>query len=86
MSLDKKIADRLEQAKMRERARCLWILDEIQRELQAGVGNRIATPKELHVMKTKLRIVISIVQKAKRGIVAGVQPGGLDDGQQSNGS
>lgn len=79
MSLEKKIEARLEQAKQNERARCLWVLDEIQKEMEAGVANRLATPKELHVMKTKLRIAIAIVQKAKRGILTGVEPGGPTD-------
>ncbi len=80
MSLERRLKQATKKAKDAERGRCLWILDEIEKELMAATANRILTPQQLHVVKTKARIAQLIVLKARRGIIAGVEPGGPTDG------
>lgn len=74
MSLERRLKQAKHSAMSTERARCLWVVDEIEREMKAGVANKLATPKELHVMKTKLRLALAISQKIKRGILMGITP------------
>jgi hypothetical protein len=74
VSLERRLKQARYQAMSTERARCLWVIDDIEREMREAVDNRIATPTELHVMKTKLRLALSITQKIKRGVLMGVTP------------
>lgn len=74
MSLERRLKQARHTAMSTERARCLWVIDQIEGEMREGVENKLATPKELHVMKTKLRLALAISQKIKRGILMGITP------------
>ena len=58
----------------RERGRCLWILDQLIEEAEAGVRKKLLIEKERHATEVKLRLARVIVANAKRGIVSGLRP------------
>ena len=62
------------EAVLTERARVLWILDTMVKEAQEGMSVKLGTPAELHAMQVKLRIVVAIVEQARRQIMSGIHP------------
>ncbi len=57
-----------------ERGRVLWLIEEIQKELEQGIDEKIMTVGQLHVAKTKLRLFLALTQKLRRAIISNVQP------------
>lgn len=57
-----------------ERARCLWILDDLITQLQADFDRKILIEAQRHLAETKLKLARVIVDTAKRGIISGVRP------------
>jgi hypothetical protein len=66
---------------MRERGRCLWVLDQIVAELQVELARKLLIESERHVVGVKVKLARAIVLKAKRGIVSGAKPKGADHGR-----
>ena len=64
------------EAVLQERGRCLWCLDEIQRELQAQLSRKLLVESERHVIQVKVKLAGAIIAKARRAIVAGARPKG----------
>ncbi len=64
------------EATQRERARCLWVLDQIMAELRAGLRKKLLVESEIHVVKVKVQLAQAIVDKARRAIVSGAKPKG----------
>lgn len=57
-----------------ERARCLWLLDNLLHAATFVVKNKIWSEAERHAASVKLDIVKAIVDQARRGIVSGMRP------------
>lgn len=58
----------------RERARCLWVLDELLKRAQLGAEKKLLTPVELQVSKVRAEITKTIVIAAKTLILSGAKP------------
>lgn len=63
-----------QEAALNERARCLWCLDEIIRELKIGASKKLMSTIELEAAKMKVRIAEGVATAARRAIVSGVRP------------
>ena len=57
-----------------ERARCLWVLDDLISSLESELQRKLLIEQERHLIETKLRIARSLVAHARRGITLGVRP------------
>lgn len=77
--LNKAAAAAALEATANERGRCLWCLQTIEDELQAGVRGKLMTEAERNLAEIKLNIAQAIFQKARRHITAGTRPEKKDD-------
>ena len=59
----------------KERSRCVWILDEVLRQLEQQLAKKLLIESERHLIETKLKIARSIVHHAKTGMALGFVPG-----------
>jgi hypothetical protein len=64
----------LEQAVARERARCLWCLDELMKEVRKSLDNKILEESKIHLIKVKVAIAQGVCDRARRMIVSGAKP------------
>lgn len=62
------------EAALKERARCLWILDDLIVKSQEDLDRKILIENQRHLAETKLKLARAIVDACKRGIVSGVRP------------
>jgi hypothetical protein len=67
----------IEEATVRERGRCLWVLDQIMVELKSELDRKLLIESERHVIEVKVKLARAIVAKARRGIVSGARPKGV---------
>lgn len=74
MSLRNKLMQAAAVAVTEERGRVLWILDDIERELREQINDKILTPGQVHVAKTKMRMFIALNQKVRRAIISNARP------------
>ncbi|GBE23835.1 hypothetical protein BMS3Bbin02_00100 [bacterium BMS3Bbin02] len=74
MSLRNKLMQAAAVAVTEERGRVLWILDDIERELRETINDKILTPGQVHVAKTKMRMFVALNQKVRRAIISNAQP------------
>lgn len=78
MSLKNKIAQAAmaaaTEAVARERARCLWLLDQIIEKLEFDVSQKILIESQRHATEVKLQLAKAIVLQAKRAITSGFRP------------
>lgn len=65
-----------------ERARCLWVLDDLIRQTEEQLKRKLLIESERHATEVKMRIARSIVAHARRGIVMGVRPPSNQKGTQ----
>jgi hypothetical protein len=64
----------VKEAVERERGRCLWVLDDLIKTLDADFNKKILVEAQRHMAETKLRLARAICSTAKRGIVGGARP------------
>jgi hypothetical protein len=62
------------EATQRERARCLWILDQIAEQTADGVRKKLLIESERHVMQIKHALAKALISMARRGIISGAAP------------
>lgn len=78
MSLQKKLTEAMTRAAteavQRERARCLYCLDKLIRELEKQLDQKILMEQQRHLSQVKLKIGKNIVMQAKRAIMSGMRP------------
>lgn len=61
-------------ATMTERGRCLWVLDDLIKQLEADVERKLLMEQQRHTAQVKLQLAKGIVAAANRGIVSGARP------------
>lgn len=59
---------------MRERGRCLWLLDEMMRKTEEGFQKKIFIEVERHGAQVKLDIAKALASRMKKMIVSGTAP------------
>jgi hypothetical protein len=64
----------LEQAVVRERARCLWCLDELMKEVRSSLNTKVLEESKIHLIKVKVGIAQVVCDRARRMIVSGTKP------------
>jgi hypothetical protein len=57
-----------------ERARCLWVLDELFKKTQAGLHKKLLSPTQLQLANIRMQITEAITKAARTLIVSGVRP------------
>lgn len=63
-----------EEACARERGRCLWVLDQIHKELGEKLGKVILIEAQRHAIETKIKIARALFTTARMRIISGVAP------------
>lgn len=66
----------LEDARDKERVRCLWCLDKIMNDLRKELRKKVLVESQIHLVKVKTQIAQSIVNKAKHYILSGMEQDG----------
>lgn len=74
MSLSNKMAVAETKGRVRERGRILWLISEIEKELQGNLKTKVMSEAQMHIATTKLRLFIAMSKKLKRAIVSDVKP------------
>jgi hypothetical protein len=78
VSLANKIRDAATRAAIEatkhERARCLWVLDELFKKTQAGLHKKLLSPTQLQLANVRMQITEAITKAARTLIVSGVRP------------
>jgi len=67
-----------QEAAMRERGRCLWILDDMITKTTDGLASKVMIEKERHFAQVKLDIMGALASRMKKMIVAGKAPSDPD--------
>lgn len=57
-----------------ERGRVLWLLDQVEKEIEEEVQRKLLVESERHAIEVKLKIFRSLAARLRRGIVSGVRP------------
>lgn len=65
------------EAVARERARCLWCLDQILVDLQRELDKKLLIESKRYVIEVRVKLARAIVLMARRGILTGVEPKNL---------
>lgn len=85
MSLEKKLREAAtvaaNEATMIERARCLWVLEKLIADTEAGLQRRLLIESQRHAQEVKLKLAKAIVAQARRAIVSGIRPVTLSSNQ-----
>jgi hypothetical protein len=80
MSLKKKLTDAATaaaiEATTNERARCLWCIDQVVKELESKLRTKLMSEQQLHIARTKFQIAQSMATHMRRVIASGVRPQG----------
>ena len=71
--------EEIRKAVEQERARCLWCLDQLMKELRKDLDKKILEEHKIHLIKVKVQIAQAIVTKARRMIMAAVEPGRIHE-------
>lgn len=58
---------------MRERGRCLWLLDEMVKLTQAGLDSKVMIENERHAAQVKMDIMKALQSRLSKLIVSGKQ-------------
>jgi len=78
MSMEKKLVAAAtaaaQEATLNERARCLWILDQIVEETRRAMAKKVLVEHERHAIAVKIQLALAIVGQAKRAIVSDLRP------------
>lgn len=65
-----------EDARDKERIRCIWCLDQIMVRLHKDLRKKVLVESQIHLVKVKTQIAQAIVNKAKHLILSGVERDG----------
>lgn len=57
-----------------ERARCLWVLDELLKKTASGLHKKLMSPTELHIANVRFDLTKAIVGSARTLIATGIRP------------
>ncbi len=63
---------------MRERGRCLWLIEEIVRKTEQGLRDKVMIEKERHLSQVKLDIMKALAHRLRNQIVQGTAPSDPD--------
>lgn len=63
-----------QEAAMRERARCLWILDHMVTETERNLAKKVLIERERQIAQVKLEIMKSLASRLKMKILTGAAP------------
>lgn len=63
-----------EEATTKERARCLWVLDDILEDLRRKMPKVIRIENQRHMQETKIKIAMAVQKVAANMIISGVEP------------
>ena len=78
MSIAKKIQRAAEiaatEAVARERARCLYVLDQLVQHVDEDLKKKLLIESQRHAVQVKQQICHVVVNQAKRGIISGLRP------------
>ncbi len=78
------VAKGMVQATNIERARCLWLCDELQDKLRFDLSKKVLIESERHLVETKMAIAGSIIRTLRMGIVMNKQiPEKKDNGEET---
>ena len=87
MSMEKKLlaaaTAAAQEATLNERARCLWILDQIVEETRRAMAKKVLIESERHAITVKIQLALAIVAQAKRAIVSDLRPPKESDGTEA---
>ena len=87
MSMEKKLVAAAtaaaQEATLNERARCLWILDQIVEETRRAMAKKVLIESERHAIAVKIQLALAIVAQAKRAIVSDLRPKEDTDGDEA---
>jgi hypothetical protein len=72
-----------QEATLNERARCLWILDQIVEETRRAMAKKVLIESERHAIAVKIQLALAIVAQAKRAIVSDLRPKENTDGDEA---
>lgn len=64
------------EATTNERARCLWCIDQVVRELESKLRTKLMSEQQIHIAQTKFKIAQSMATHMRRVIASGVRPQG----------
>lgn len=78
MSLDNKLrlaAERAaREAAANERARCLWVLDQLLQKAEQGLQAKLLTATEERIAQVRMELTRSVVMAARQLIMTGIRP------------
>jgi hypothetical protein len=78
MSLEKKLRQAAtkaaQEAAMRERGRCLWLLDDMIVQTEQGLAKKLLIERDRQIAQVKLDIAKSLAHRLKRQVIAGRAP------------
>lgn len=74
MSMENKLKDAETAGMLAERARCLWCIDEIARELHLALRRKLMSEAEIHMANVKFNIFSALRLKLRRAIITGAKP------------
>ncbi len=63
-----------EEATQKERARCLWVLDDILEDLRQKMPKVMRIESQRHLQETKIKIAMAVQKIAADMIISGVEP------------
>lgn len=63
-----------QEAAMRERGRCLWLLDDMIVQTEQGLAKKLLIEADRQIATVKLQIAQSLAHRLKRQIVSGRAP------------
>ncbi len=69
MALRQKLAQAMVHATNIERARCLWLLDDMLEKLRADLKKKVLIESERYLVETKMRLASSIINQLRIEII-----------------